>query len=252
MPSYGGGKAKLGAEIADIIHEIELANNWDGDYFEPFCGLLGVGMHFAEDGRKVIACDANEDLILMLKSLQKGWTPPKTCSRDKYEKIKNSPMHSAERGFIGIACAYSGIFFAGYRMKDNNQDYFNNTRNGLINMNLENVKFLASNSYTKFEPAGMTIYCDPPYRGNTFKCEHFDDFDHDEFWDTMRAWSKNNLVIISEYTAPSDFKCVWSKKMKTTFNSTNKTKRIEKLFMLKTPANSKNTKRARSRRNNCK
>ena len=37
-------------------------------------------------------------------------------------------------------------------------------------------------------------------------------FDHDKFWNVMRVWSKDNLVFISEETAPSDFKCIWKKK----------------------------------------
>ena len=45
MPSYGGGKARLGKEISEVIEE-----EWDGLYFEPFCGLLGVGIHFAKEG----------------------------------------------------------------------------------------------------------------------------------------------------------------------------------------------------------
>lgn len=110
MPSYGGGKAKLGKEIATLIEEIEKEEKWTGTYFEPFCGLLGVGIHFAKRGRKVEACDSNKDLILMLKKLKNGWKPPISCSRKMYDTLKVSKKHSAERGFYGIACAYSGIF----------------------------------------------------------------------------------------------------------------------------------------------
>ena len=114
MPSYGGGKAKLGKQISDLIEEIEDDEEWEGKYFEPFCGLLGVGINFAKKGREIEACDSNKDLILMLKRLKNGWKPPISHSRDIYEKLKVSKKHSAERGFYGIACAYSGIFFAGF------------------------------------------------------------------------------------------------------------------------------------------
>ena len=43
---------------------------YEGQYFEPFCGLLGVGIHFAKEGRSVRANDINKDLILMLKQLR--------------------------------------------------------------------------------------------------------------------------------------------------------------------------------------
>lgn len=233
MPSYGGGKAKLGKEISQVIQNIEHDNNeWNGTYFEPFCGLLGVGIHFAEQGRNVVACDSNKDLILMWKALKRGWNPPILCTREKYNGLKVSNTHSAERGFLGIACAYSGIFFAGYRPESNKQNFFMNTRKGLLGMvkYLKNVKFLKSQSYTNFQPTGMTIYCDPPYKNNNFRSEHFDDFDHKEFWDLMRVWSQDNLVFISEYTAPRDFEVVWSKTMGSVYNAKKK-ENVEKIFI---------------------
>jgi site-specific DNA-adenine methylase len=54
MPSYGGGKAKLGKEITEVIQEIEENENWYGDFFEPFCGLLGVGIYIIKKNRKFI------------------------------------------------------------------------------------------------------------------------------------------------------------------------------------------------------
>lgn len=235
MPTYGGGKARLGKEILSVIEKYEEKLDWDGEYFEPFCGLLGVGIHFAEEGRKVIACDANKDLIMMWKALKKGWTPPKSCTKKHYEELKHSNRHSAERGFIGIAAAYSGIFFAGYRVKDyHGHDFFKRARDSLLDMSeyLNKVTFLPSQDYRNFSPKGMTIYCDPPYKNNNFKSEHFSDFDHEEFWEIMREWSKHNLVFISEYKAPKDFKVVWKKKVTNTFSSRVK-KQQEKLFMYK-------------------
>jgi len=48
----------------------------------------------------------------------------------------------------------------------------------------------------------------------------------------MRLWSKNNLVFISEYIAPDDFKCVLQINTKTDMRNKNNNKisRIEKLF----------------------
>ena len=34
-----------------------------------------------------------------------------------------------------------------------------------------------------------------------------------KFWETMRKWSKNNIVVISEREAPKDFKKVWCSKL---------------------------------------
>ena len=40
------------------------------------------------------------------------------------------------------------------------------------------------------------------------KIHSFNVIDRDGFWQTMRHWSKDNIVIISHYDAPADFKCV--------------------------------------------
>ena len=234
MPTYGGGKCRLGKEIYEIIKKIEKKYNFQGDYFEPFCGLLGVGIHFAKENRKVIACDANKNLILMWNKLKKGWNlPEEGCTKIEYDKLRQSKSSSAKKGFFGIACAYSGIFFAGYRLDDSKgNNFFKRTRDGINKMvpYLKNIDFLSGASYDSFVPKGLTIYCDPPYKNNKFNCQYFNDFDHEKFWNIMREWSKDNLVLISEYSAPKDFKVIWMKEMKTTYRNQSKN-RIEKIFI---------------------
>ena len=44
--------------------------------------------------------------------------------------------------------------------------------------------------------------------------------------------SKKNIVIISEYDMPIDFKCIWEYEHKTTLKVNKHEKRIEKLFVL--------------------
>lgn len=242
MTSYGGGKARLGKEIYKAIIEIEEKKEWKSDvYFEPFCGMLGVAKHFSpfNDYKKIILSDVNKDIVLLWNKLKRGgWTLPEACTRDEYEKFKYSKRHTAERGFYGVSCAYSGIFFAGYRTKSTSgQNFFKASRKNitetgeLLHRHSRKIKIINS-SYLKFEPKGMTIYCDPPYQDNRFNIEHFNDFDSKLFWDTMRKWSKDNLVIISEYKAPKDFKCVWEKDLKSVFSGKT-APRTEKLFIYK-------------------
>jgi len=62
-------------------------------------------------------------------------------------------------------------------------------------------------------------------------------FNHNKFWNIIRKWSKNNIVIVSEYTAPKDFKCIWKKKKKFNYICDNSIKKyIEKLFIVKSSA----------------
>ena len=44
--------------------------------------------------------------------------------------------------------------------------------------------------------------------------------------------SYDNLVIISEYSAPDDFICIWEKQINSTYNKIKKDN-VEKLFIYK-------------------
>lgn len=81
-------------------------------------------------------------------------------------------------------------------------------------------------------PSNSIIYCDPPYKGTTsYKTEKFN---HVKFWQWCRDKVKNgHIVFISEYNAPSDFKCVWQGEVKTNFSYQREKashNAIEKLF----------------------
>ena len=93
----------------------------------------------------------------------------------------------------------------------------------------------------------MLIYCDPPYQTTKHPIKyrtdtkHYDIFDNEKFWNTMRVWSKNNHVFISETTAPDDFIPIWEKKShrsasqssKTRYKNDSETYTVEKLYVHK-------------------
>ena len=56
-------------------------------------------------------------------------------------------------------------------------------------------------------------------------------FDYAEFWETMRMWSHNNYVFISEMSAPDDFVCVWEKSVLRSIKATDKSRDTEKLYV---------------------
>jgi len=74
---------------------------------------------------------------------------------------------------------------------------------------IKNVKF-ENASYDEYDLENFLIYCDPPYKNNNLTSKYFDNFDHKNFWNVMRKWSKKNIVLISESNAPKDFKKIWS------------------------------------------
>lgn len=77
------------------------------------------------------------------------------------------------------------------------------------------------------------INCDPPYQG-TKQYANATAFDYDLFWDTMRKWSRNNIVLISEENAPSDFECILEQEVSRSIKANDKSKSTEKLFIYNT------------------
>lgn len=111
-----------------------------------------------------------------------------------------------------------GKFFGSYagiiRHKDGKiRNYIYERSRNLINQIplLHNVIF-TNVSYLDLEiHDNSVIYCDPPY----FNTERYKDtIDYNEFWEWCRKKSCNNDVIISEYNAPDDFKCIWAYNIK--------------------------------------
>ncbi len=209
MTYYHGGKKRLGNSISDILLHILNNNNKIIGYCEPFCGMLGVYKFILDKfpNIKFIAGDQNKSLILMWKSLQKGWLPPKHTTEKKFTNLKYNQKSSPEKGFIGHHYGFGGKYFQGYKDRI--------TTNTIPKLKIlsskpyfKKIKFY-SNNYTKVSDLkNFIIYCDPPY---SIHSSYYNDknelikFNHEEFWEWVRYMSKYNYVIVSEYTAPKDF-----------------------------------------------
>jgi DNA adenine methylase len=173
----------------------------------------------------------------MWKELQKGWDLPTDISREIRDDCKNNKdgYKKYEVGWIGIGCCYNGIFFGGYAGEITTKtgikrNYIKEAKRNVLKQlpKLEEVEFIHS-SYQNLEiPKNSLIYCDPPYEGTAkYKTGNFN---HAEFWEWCRNKTKEgHQVFISEYNAPKDFECVWSKEVKTTLNTSKID--TEKLFV---------------------
>ena len=266
MTLYQGGKKRIGKRIHDVLLKVDedatilrssatyRATRSVKAYFEPFVGMGSVLKYFGEDGnRDLFASDKNIDLIIMWKAIQNGWLPPLKVSKSEYEELKLSKKHSADRAFIGTVASWGGIWFHAYRLhlQKNGKDFMREGYNGIINTKqyMDKVTFLQPDDYENsyFELVnkmkskgidtevgfGLLIYCDPPYKGNNLNNYLFTTFDHNKFWNNMREWSKNNIVIISESDkalAPTDFKKIWSTQSSSSNKYTNK-KYIDCLYV---------------------
>lgn len=236
MSRYNGGKKMLGKYIYNAIQQYIDTNNITYDtYFEPFCGMCGVLVHFSRNtSYNILACDANEDVFLLWKAIINGWIPPDSIDEETYTEFKQLKEKSALRGFIGIGCSYGGAYFSGYLGKYTDREFVRTAKQGLLRYknDLKDVCFLDARSYDTFNPKNTVIYCDPPYKGNKVPSVYFRGFDHDHFWNMMRKWSRNNIVFISESNAPDDFECIWTKEDGKTFRNDRKIIK-ENLYTLK-------------------
>jgi hypothetical protein len=133
--------------------------------------------------------------------VEQCWTP------ESYETLRQSAP-SALRCFIGVVASHRCMFFQNYRTPiAHGHDYYAESVRKLDTFRepMKRVKFLKARSYEEFKGLkGYLIYADPPYRGNKLGAL-FRNFDSDTFWEHMRVWSKDNLVLVSEKQAPEDF-----------------------------------------------
>jgi len=127
---------------------------------------------------------------------------------------------SAHKSFVGFGMSFGGRFFGAYAHKYINakkEDFCKEMTHSLMNAYplIQGVHFTCQ-SYLELMPIHQFIYCDPPYAYTKFPIKyrrdikHYDTFDTLLFWETMRNWSKNNFVIVSEIVAPVDFIEVWN------------------------------------------
>jgi DNA adenine methylase len=233
---YLGAKHLIGNEISSFLYNIVSQDIVDG-YFEPFCGSLGVFKQMVKyNYKKYIASDLQPDIILMWEKLQNNELKlPKTFNEEMWKQLKNSESPNAMRAVAGFGMSFGGKFFSGYIQKyakNSNRDFYKEFKNSLNKIQKiiqePNINFY-NKSYHSWNPSNMLIYCDPPYKDTVGY--QTGDFDHSKFWETMREWSKNNYVFISEETAPKDFIVVWKKNKHRTLNSNNRSFKIEKLYV---------------------
>ena len=174
----------------------------------------------------------------MYRELQNGWIPPTELSKEEYDYIhKNMEEKPYLTGFVGFGCSFSGKWFGGYAKNKRGDNYCKATYNSLLKqIQLFKNSNFECRDYKELKPCNAIIYCDPPYQGTTqYSKQIVGEFNTYEFWNTIREWSKDNKVFISEYQAPEDFKCIWKQETHLEIrNKENKReRRVEKLFTYK-------------------
>ena len=238
---YIGSKAKVAADIVAILQEY-INTNGIKSYIEPFVGGFNVIDKIICENRlgndiDPLVCDLVETCRDNPRLLDFINTP----TREHYYDVRDNGCKYAAwyRAAILLfasynARVYGGCYGATATTKDGNtRNYFNESKAN-FQRQLPSLKGIlvgcCDYRYLRLPTREkVLIYCDPPYSEGV---GYGKDFDTSEFWDWCRAQaSLGHIVVVSEYSAPADFVCIWSKEIKTHLNNRGKQDRVERLFV---------------------
>lgn len=234
---YMGGKEKIASHIAKIITS---RHSPSAPYLEPFVGGASVLTRMTDHFDLCAAADVSLDLILLWTAVQSGWLPPGDLSPGEYAALRNAGS-SALRAFAGFGCSFGGKWFGGYARVTNPETanrkvgettYAPSARRSIEKKaaRLTGVLFAHASYDTWKPPSGCVVYADPPY-ANTTGYSAVSGFDSQRFWEVMRQWAMGGAhVYVSEYSAPSDFTCIWERERANTLKIGANARAIERLF----------------------
>lgn len=237
---YMGSKSKIAGSILPFIHSYIIMNNID-NYIEPFMG--GCNMIDKVQCSNRYGYDKNKYLVALFKHLQNGGELPEDVSREQYcdcrahYKVNDKYYEDWYLAAVGFIAGFNGRFYDGCYANpgwegDHYRDYYQEAKRNILDQMklLRDVKFDVAD-YKSLNPKNSLVYCDPPYAGTKGYLTITKDFNHKEFWDIMREWSKDNIVLISEENAPDDFDVLWEQEVSRTIRAQEKSKSTEKLFI---------------------
>lgn len=240
---YMGSKSRIILNIAPIIQKY-IDDNCIINYYEPFCGGCNVIDHIRVENK--YAFDKQKYLIALYQNLDKVKELPDFISKEHYSEVRDSYNKKDNRfddwyiGAIGFLSSYNGRFFDGgyagiVKTKVGTvRNYYDEAKRNLEKQMelLKNIHFECKDFKDLKNISESLIYCDPPYK-DTKQYGINRNFDSEEFWKWVREMSKSNIVLVSEYQAPSDFECIWSQDILRTIDNTKRVRTCEKLFKMK-------------------
>jgi DNA adenine methylase len=233
---YVGSKARLSKELIPIIQKYIDDNNIK-IYIEPFVG--GANVIDKIKCEKRIGIDIDSLVIDLFQGYNKDLELPNLPTKEHYYDVRDNPnkYDKVYRSAILLFASYNARVYGGcygaYAKTKNGtiRNYFQEAKRNFEKQLplLKDIVFINGDYRELKTPTKCVIYCDPPYQsGIGYK----QDFDHNEFWNWVREKSKNNIVLVSEYNAPKDFKVIWEQPIKTHMNNRNKLEKVERLFIL--------------------
>lgn len=235
---YLGSKARIIKQITPIITE---HLNGENEFVDAFMGGANVISHIDYNNKVGIEYSVYPWAIWNeISMFGIDWIPQAFDEEDYYDvkksyKDKDGRYKQSMIGYVGNCLSYGSKWWGGFAKFNpkKNEDHVKEAYNG-IKKQYENFKHIETTrfinaSYDEYDyKPNSVIYCDPPYQ-STIGYES--SFDHYRFWNWVREMSKKgHHVYVSEYSAPSDFKCVWRKAVKEQVGK-NINQKVEKLFV---------------------
>ena len=235
---YYGAKTKIVKEMCKFILEY-CENRKYHKIIDCFCGSGSVSIEFhKQTDVPVFASDHFRCLIVTLLALQNGWVPPSSVTKKEFEDLKtqeDNPLKS----LVHVFSSTSGCLFKNRQKQKANITLSKISRTAHLKTALLQGIQIYECKYDSWETSeNCLIYCDPPYISSKKTWPlNYKGFDHAKFWQWVRKMSRKNIVIVSEYEAPDDFKVIWEKPVNS-FNWNHLYTRTEKLFELRAVADS--------------
>lgn len=239
-----GSKSRIAKDIVPIIQKYIDGNETD-KYYEPFVG--GANIIDKIKSSHKFASDLNPYLIALLSHVQHGGELYDSVSKELYDKARlalksgnTSEFEDWQIGNIGFLASYNGRWFDGGFAKPTYEksktgvryrDYYKESATNLLKQapDLNGIVFKTCD-YKELHPQKSVIYCDPPYIG-TKHYANAQNFDYEKFWGKMDEWSKDNIVIVSEQSAPKDWLCIWEGSVTRSIKAKDKKVVVERLFI---------------------
>lgn len=231
---YMGSKNRIAKHILPIMLA-EADKQGITTWVEPFVGGGNIIDKVPERFTR-IGYDLNAHTIAAMIGIRDFAEEfPESITEDYYKGIKGSNADPVS-SWIRFGCSFGGKFENGLARDLQGIPPRNfaaeSKRNALKQSpKIQTVEFICA-SYKEINANNSLIYCDPPYQGTTgYKTGAFN---HEEFFQWCRDMkAKDNVVFVSEYTAPNDFELVWQGEVKTNFSANRKQathNAVEKLF----------------------
>ncbi len=244
---YMGSKRLYAKYIVPIIQDTMVKCNCT-TFVDAMCGGCNLIEHINCDTR--IAMDKNSQLIDLYNYAVYGKAEfPKQVTREMWDSCYKHQEDNPS-WLIALVEFFTSYTAGGFsRGFCNNypdiRDHYNERLRSFkkqipklkgINFKAQDILILDEQEfYDYFDIADdemVCFYLDPPYKG-TKAYGISKKFDHDAFWNKARELSKNNLVFVSEQSAPDDFISVWIKEVKRNVQCAAITKATENLFVHK-------------------